>query len=200
MWQLDFCPSFTHAFEFWTAYHRKMGQNSMKKYSTTTTSAFLENMLIFMCWHEKKPPSNMKHFNVVKLFGFVPRKYSGVCTQSSPVHFHSETMGLILEWLLDCCALQTFAVLSAGDREGVISCELFLWESPHAAPAISDALQFIQCQNWHWGAAAAASRAGIQETGALPTVGTAEATSLLNKCIHKAQSCKTVIKYCTFCL
>lgn len=127
-----------------------------------TTSAFLENMLIFMCWHEKKPPSNMKHFNVVKLFGFVPRKYSGVCTQSSPVHFHSETMGLILEWLLDCCALQTFAVLSAGDREGVISRELFLWESPHAAPAISDALQFIQCQNWHWGAAAAASRAGIQ--------------------------------------
>lgn len=39
------------------------------------TSAFLENMLIFMCWHEKKPPSNMKRFNVVKLFGFVPRKY-----------------------------------------------------------------------------------------------------------------------------
>lgn len=41
---------------------------------------------------------------------------------------------------------------------------------------------------------------GSKQTGALPTVGTAEATSLLNKCIHKAQSCKTVIKYCTFCL
>lgn len=171
------------------------------------TSAFLENMLIFMCWHKKNHlPPNMKHFNAVKLFcfGFVPRKYFwGLYIEFSRAFpFRSNRIDAEMIAGLLCSANICCAVCwrqRGGNHSWTISVgEPWCCSSHFRCTAIYSvselALERLQLLGSHLGS---------QQTGILPTVGTkgtAEPTSLFNKCIHQAQSCKAMIKYCTFCL
>lgn len=151
-------------------------------------------------------PPNMKHFNAVKLFcfGFVPRKYFwGLYIEFSRAFpFRSNRIDAEMIAGLLCSANICCAVCwrqRGGNHSWTISVgEPWCCSSHFRCTAIYSvselALERLQLLGSHLGS---------QQTGILPTVGTkgtAEPTSLSNKCIHQAQSCKAMIKYCTFCL